>query len=238
MFNYIKWELKDFIKSGYKIGIAIAVLYLLYLIVPIKLDENNLLINIIVLLFSFVLMISLFGSYFVGTYKVTKTFSKKTFLLESMIPQSVKKLLIGKYCLGIITNIIFLFIALLGMIVIIFKGAGADAFKILQTILEDIDVPSFFRVSFTLLLSSVSFMAVGVMIYIIIKCLFPKSNNIIVGIVLGIVTLYIVAYYSNIFANFEGNSGLYLMWLALLGIIVVCYFITAFLIERKLEIYN
>ena len=42
-------------------------------------------------------MASLFGSYFVGTYKVNKSFNKKTFLLESMIPISAKKILLAKY---------------------------------------------------------------------------------------------------------------------------------------------
>ncbi|MBR4672567.1 MAG: hypothetical protein IKO78_05165 [Bacilli bacterium] len=240
MFNYIKWELKDFLKKGYKLFLFVIAIFVLFLILPIdaKSSGSNPLIGLVTLLYSLIFMASLFGSYFVGTYKVNKSFNKKTFLLESMIPISAKKILLAKYLFGILINLFYLLTALLALIIFVIKGVGLEnTFEGLKFLFENLDLVVFLKLAVTLFITSLTFMSSVVLFYVLIKCIFPKSNNWIVGIILTIITIYILSFYSNTFVDLREVS-IYAYWAVFLGISAVCYWITSYLIENKLEIYN
>ena len=240
MFNYIKWELRDFFKKGYKLFLFVIAIFILFLILPMNSESgsNNPLIGLVGLLYSLIFMAALLGSYFVGTFKVNKSFNKKTFLLESMIPIPAKKILLAKYLFGILINLFYLLTALVALLLLIIKGVGLEnTFEGLKILFEHLDFVVFIKLAVTLFITSLTFMSIVVMFYVLIKSIFPKSNNIIVGIILTIVTIYILSFYSSTFVDLREVS-IYAYWAVFLGISAVCYFITSYLIENKLEIYN
>lgn len=240
MFSYIKWELKDFFKKGYKLFIFIIAIYLLYLILPMNSKEagSNPLVGLVALLFALILMGTLLGSYFVGTFKVNKSFTKKTFLLESMIPIPPKKILLAKYLFGILINLFYLLTGLLGIIFISIKGVGLEnTFEGLKVILENLDFVVFLKLAVTLFLTSLTFMSAVVLFFVLIKSIFPKSNNLVVGVILTIVTFYLIVFYANMLVDFR-EINIYVYWAVFAGISAVDYFLTSLLIERKLEIYS
>ncbi len=87
MFNYLKWELKDYIGNRYKWFIVALTIFFLVLITP---SEN--LPGLFMFAYITTMTICLLGTYYAGTKHAVDTFSKKTFLLESMIPKSAKKI--------------------------------------------------------------------------------------------------------------------------------------------------
>lgn len=238
MFKYIKWELKDYFKKGYKLLALVALIYILLLIIPITKDNSNsFLPGLIVLAYSITLMVSIFGAYFLGTVKVINTFTKKTFLLESMIPFSAKRILLAKYILGIIINTMYILILLLGIIVFFVKGLGADlTFELLKDFVSSIDLVSFLKLVVSLVLTSVAFMSLVVLSYIIVKSLFPNSNNVVVGIIIAIFAIYVIGYVVGVITTDIDN--IYVYWLIYAVTSCIAYFSTTLLIERKLEIYN
>ena len=197
MFKYIKWELKDFFKKSYILLAIVAIVYLLFLIIPF--DSKGFLVGLVSLLYILIILGSFIGSYFMGTLRVVGTFSKKTFLLESMIPTSVEKILLAKYILGIIINVVYIVVGVIGIIIFLVKGLGiGDTFDIIKLFVENMDAVSLIKLTVSAILSSVTFMSVIVLCYVLIKSFLPNTNNVILGIVVGIISLYVVGYISNI----------------------------------------
>ena len=113
MFKYIKWELKDFYKKYYKVGIGVLILYALIALIPLNAYETSTIATLIWIPFMIILMVLMFGTFVYGTKKIIDTFRKPTFLLESMISYSPRKILLAKYILAFIINVIFSALVLL-----------------------------------------------------------------------------------------------------------------------------
>jgi len=107
MFKYIKWELKDFYKKYYKVGIGILILYALMALIPINFYQESVFSSLILIPFILTITVLMLGTFVYGTKRVIDTFKKPTFLLESMISYSPKKILLAKYLLAFIINVIF-----------------------------------------------------------------------------------------------------------------------------------
>lgn len=237
MLNYIKWELKNYLNKKTLWFIIIAAVYFLVAIMP--LDDGGFLAGLLVIAFSFILIISLCGSFFIGTRKVTNTFSSKTFLLESMIPQPVNKLLLAKYLLGIIINLMFSIIGIVGLAIIIIKGAGFDAFQeVLERFMDEITLTEFLRFSFTYILSTITFMSFVVFGFILAKVIKPSGKGSkLIGTIICIIIFYTFFYLIGEYAGSIENIELFLDILYIV-LSSVLFFITSWLIQNKLEIYN
>ena len=236
MFNYLKWELKDYLGTKNKWFIIIGIIYLLALIVP--LENDNFFSGLIGLAYSITLICALLGTYFAGTKHAVSTFSKKSFLLESMIPISAKKILLTKYILGIIINFIYLIIFILGLITISIKGIGlSNTFEFLRKIIEFTDPIKLLEGICLLICSSVSFLSVVVLCFVGVKAFNPSGKyDKIIGFVLAVFVLYTIGYIMSIVVS--GSSSTYLTDLVYIIISTIAFFVTSYLIENKLEIYN
>ena len=231
MLNYLKWELKDYFNNKYKWFMIIGVVFLLMLVVPIK--NPNAISGLIVLAYSIIMLIAMFGAYFAGTKHAVDTFSKKTFLLESMIPVSAKKILLAKYILGVFINLVYIIIIALGVGIILIKGVGLeDTFEFYKAIIEKLN----FKTVLTIFTSSVFFLSIVVLGFVGAKAVNPGGkHDKITGFVFAFLLLYFTTY---IIAEVMGtNSNIYITNLIYLGISTIVYFITAHLVENKLEIY-
>ena len=237
MLNYIKWELKNYFSNKYKWFIFIGIVYLFVAIIPM--DRAGFITGLFFLAFSIILFISILGSFFVGSKKAVDTFNKKTFLLESMIPQPVKKILLSKFLLGIILNLLYSLIAILGFSVIIIKGAGFDTLMtMLERLIENISLSSFLRLSLTYILSTITFMSLIIFGYVLAKVIKPNGKgNKVLGAIIWIVLLYTYGWFIEDIGSSVNNIELF-MDIAYVVISVVMYFSTSWLIENKLEIYN
>lgn len=237
MLNYIKWELKNYFSNKYKWFIFIGIVYLFVAIIPM--DKAGFITGLFFLAFSIILFISILGSFFVGSKKAVDTFNKKTFLLESMIPQPVKKILLSKFLLGIILNLLYSLIAILGFSVIIIKGAGFDTLMtMLERLIENVSLSSFLRLSLTYILSTITFMSLIIFGYVLAKVIKPNGKgNKVLGAIIWIVLLYTYGWFIEDIGASVNNIELF-MDIAYVVISVAMYFSTSWLIENKLEIYN
>ena len=234
MFNFIKWELKDYFKKSYIYFVVIGIVFGIILLLPYN-DFTRYIFSMASFFYLIIMLVSFYGSYYLGTGKVVRSFSKKTFLLESMIPLSPKKILLSKYLIGLIINTLFLLIALLGIIILAVRAAGLQStFETLKNIIEYINFENFVKFSITMFLISLAFLSLIVLLYIIIKVLLPNTSDTALVIVVGVIAFYNFGYFVYLFKI----DNLYIIWLILMIITVASYFITSFLIERKLEIYD
>ena len=236
MFNYLKWELKDYLGTKYKWFAMFGIIYLLVLI--ISNDGDGFLVGLVGLLYSIALISSLLGTYFAGTKHAVNTFNKKTFLLESMIPTSAKKILLAKYILGIIINFIYLLLVVLGLITIMIKGFGvSNTLEFLQNIIDITDPVKLFEGILLLICSSVAFLSVVVLCFVGAKAMNPAGkHDKVVGFILAVIVLYIVSYLVS--SIISGTSSTYLTDLIYIIISTIAFFITSYLVENKLEIYS
>ena len=231
MLNYLKWEFKDYFNNKYKWFIIIGVVFLLMLVVPIK--TPNAITTLIILAYSIIMLISIFGAYFAGTKHAVDTFSKKTFLLESMIPVSAKKILLAKYILGIFINLVYIIIIALGIAVVLIKGIGlADTFELYKNIIDKLN----FKTVLTIFTSSVFFLSIVVLGFVGAKAFNPGGkHDKITGFVFAFLLLYFTTYI--IAEVIGGSSNIYITNIVYLAISTLVYFLTAHLVENKLEIY-
>ena len=237
MFNYIKWELKDFFKRSFTLLIVVAAVYLLFLILPFESKELDFIVGLVSILYIIAILGSFYGSFFMGTLRVVNSFSRKTFLLESMIPTSVEKILLAKYLLGLIINFVYIVVGITGIVLFLIKGIGVgDTFDVIKSLVENMDAVAVLKLTVSTILSSLTFMSVIVLVFVTIKSLLPNTNNKVIGVLIGFLSLYVVGYASR--ALDFANLGLYVVWAILLGITVVAYFLTTLLIKNKLEVYN
>ena len=236
MFNYLKWELKDYFNRNLKWFIVALIIYALILIIPF--EDKGLISGLVAIGYTIVITVALLGTYFAGTKHAVDTFSRKTFLLESMIPISSKKILLTKYLLGIIINFIYLFLVIIGFLVVIMKGIGVEnTFEGLKKIIEFTDPIKFFESVTLLICSSTAFLSIVVLCFVGAKAMNPNNkHDKILGFILAVITLYVVSYIISSILN--GSTSVYLTDLVFLIIALISFFLTTSLVENKLEIYN
>lgn len=235
MFKYIKWELKNYFNKKQVWFIVIGIIYLLFAITPLR--DFNFISGLIKLAFTIVICISLFGAFIIGTKKVVDTFSKKTFLLESMIPYPVKKILLSKYLLGIILNLLYCLIGILGFAILIIKGAGVDFLvDFIKVFMKELTLEYFLRGSVILILSTITFMSFVVFGYILGKVIKPSGKgNKAIGVIIWILLFYTFSWFLE---RIELGSTELVLDLIYIITSTGLFFITSWLIENKLEIYN
>lgn len=237
MFNYLKWELRNYFYKKYLWFGIIGLVFLLTAIIPLRSDDFFS--GLIHIAFIMIIYIALFGSFFVGAKKIVDTFSKKTFLLESMIPQSVKKILLSKFILGIVLNLLYSLITIIGFSIVIVKGIGFENFmKGISEIFENITLWSFLRFSFTYILSTITFMSLVMFGFVLAKVIKPNGKGSkVLGAIIWLLIVYTIGW---ILASINIDIDNVELFFDIVCIVIsaIMYFATAWLIENKLEIYN
>ena len=238
MVNYIKWELKDYLNKKTPWFITYVIVFLLFSLIPV--ESSNIITNLIVLAFGALLVISSFGSFIFGTKKIIDTYRNKTFLLESMIPFPVKKLQIAKYFIGIIINIIFSLISLIGIAIILCKAGNFEAvIEFFHYFFSEITFSTFIRFSILYILSTITFMSFIILGYILTKVMNPNGGkiNTFITTVICFLLLYFFGYLIDSLEFDTLNIEIYYDLIYLITTTIL-YFITTWLIENKLEIYK
>ena len=236
MANYIKWELKDYFSNKYMFFIGIGIVYLLSFLLPY--DSTFFLSGLIHFAFFIILYVSLVFSFVIGTKRVVDTFKKKTFLLESMIPLSVNRILLSKFVLGFLINFLYSFIGILGLSILLFKGIDVNIFELFGELFSNITAGQFLRFCIMYILSILTFMSVVVLGYIIGKVIKPDGKgNKIIGVIVWVLIFYFIGYISG---NIVSNSDNVELTLDIIYVIstLISFFASSWLIENKLEIYS
>lgn len=240
MSKYIKWELIDFFKKKKIVFIFVAALYFLLFIVPTDSTFMNYLTipTIIVLYASCVL------GFFAGAKKCMDSYQDKTFLLESMIPLSPNKILLAKYLLAIILNLIYLIVFIFGLGIILHK-ADISLISIILDIFKNIDVDGvelLLRLFLSMVASSVSFTAVTTLMFIALKSFFPAGKGLkAIAVVCGgfLINIIIVTFIKALFQNMNDIDYFDIISsLIFLGTSVIYYFISVWFVKNKLEVYS
>ena len=104
MSKYIKWELINEFKNKAILFGIIAVVYFLVLVVPYS---DNVFSSFLYLAFFIIMSLTTILSFTYGANRTMNSYKNQTFLLESMIPLSPKKILLAKYILAIFFDFIF-----------------------------------------------------------------------------------------------------------------------------------
>lgn len=236
MANYIKWDLRDYFSNKYIFFICIGAIYLLSAVFPY--DSSFFIAGLIHFAFFIILYVSLVFSFIIGTKRVVDTFKKKTFLLESMIPLSVNRILLSKFIIGFIINFLYSFIGIVGLAILLFKGINVNLFELFGELFSDITISQFLRFCFMYILTILTFMSVVVLGYIIGKVIKPDGKgNKIIAVIIWIVAFYFVSYITTNVSFDTGNAELALDIIYVITTLI-SFFATSWLIENKLEIYN
>lgn len=229
MFNYIKWELKSIYRKYTKVLIAMAIIMGLMGVIPL---EDNAITEAISFAFVITMMFLTLSTYVLGTKKVLDTFRKPTFLLESMISIPTSKLLLAKYILAIIINVICSILLVVGICVILARAESLIEILEFLNIKIDFEV---IEVLITLLISSTFFTSTVTLCFVWLKSMFPKlKGSLFFG---ALVWYFTVSFFMGILSSLDVDSIWVLNFIELL-IIGLSYFGTVHLIENKLEIYN
>ena len=231
MLNYIKWELRDYFLNKSKFFIGIGIIYLLSAILTY--DTDNFFIGLIHMGFSIIMFISIGFSFIIGTRRVVNTFKKKTFLLESMIPLSVNKILLAKFIIGFIINLIYSIIGIIGFAILLYKGVDINVFDFLV----NISISLFTRICINYILGILAFMSVVMLGTIIVKVINPSGKGSkLIGYIFWIIFIYTISYLI-IQTQLIANSELFLN-ISYIVLTTISFLASAWLIENKLEIYN
>lgn len=240
MFKYIKWELLDEFRKKKLILAFIAIIYLLVLITP----TDATIIKYLIIPMTFILLGSLLLSFISGAKKVMDSYQDKTFLLESMIPLSPNKILLAKYIIAVIFNLIYTVIFVIGLAVIL-KKADIHLIKEILEELYSLDFDEWIvliRTFILLLSSSISSTSLITLVFLALKSIFPngKGLKIISFIVSGIIANIITSsFLSEFFANIKDMAYSDIIYsLILLALAAVGYFASLWFVKNKLEIYN
>lgn len=229
MLNYIKWEMKSIYRKYTKVLIAMAIIMGLMVVIPL---DGDIITGTVTFAFVITMMILTLSTYVLGTKKVLDTFSKPTFLLESMIPIPPSKLLLAKYLLAIIINVICSILVVVGICVILARATS------LIEVLEFFNIKIDFEMIealITLLVSSTFFTSTVTLCFVWLKSTFPKlKGSLFFG---AIIWYFTISFFIGILSSLDVDSIWVLNFLELV-IIVLSYFGTVHLIENKLEIYN
>lgn len=239
MSKYIKWELINEFKNKAILFGIIAVVYFLVLIVPYS---DNVFSSFLYLAFSFVISMACGASFLYGTSRTMSSYKNQTFLLESMIPLSPKKILLAKYILAIFFDFLFCILFVLG-IAIVFSKADVNLlgtfFKFFFN--SDFDTKTvILRVFVLTITSTIAFTSLVTLIYIAIKSFFPSGKiQRIIATVAGTFLLYMLSYTTvNIFTNSASDNIDWIYSIIMVVLSIGCYFASAWFIENKLEVYN
>ena len=230
MFKYLKWELKSIYRKYIKILIVIAVIMGLMAVIPFNTDDT--LTGAITIAFTITMIVLMLSTYILGTKKVLDTFSKPTFLLESMISIPPSKLLLAKYLLAIIINVICSILLITGMCIIIARATSLIEMLKIFNIKLDFEI---FETLITLLLSSTFFTSTVTLCFVWLKSTFPKlKGSMFFG---ALVWYFAMSFFGGILSGLNIESIWVFNFIELL-IIALSYLGTVHLIENKLEIYN
>lgn len=236
MANYIKWDLKDYFSHKFVFFICIGAIYLLSVLLPY--DSSLFLVGLIHFSFFIILYVSLVFSFVIGTKRVVDTFKNKTFLLESMVPLPVKKILLSKFFLGFIINFIYSFIGIVGFSILLFKGVDINIFELFGEIFSNITFVQFFRFCIMYILSILTFMSVVVLGYVISKVIKPDGKgNKIIGVIIWFLSFYFISYITSYLVSYTEYFDLSLDIIYIVSTLI-SFFVTSWLIENKLEIYS
>ncbi len=243
MFSYIKWEFKSIFKSNRTWFSTIAIIFLLeFLFIKMNLLENTLG-GLLTIAYLIILMITLCGAFIYGTKRTLDTFSKPTFLLESMIPIPASKLLLAKYLIAIIMNIFYTFVFIFGIFIMVAAVEESLLIKLLgewgKLILND--PINLLRSFFSIICTSTAFTSIITTIFCFFKSRFPNGKALnILSAVLGFFVIGLVTgLFLDMLEGVEVGSSLDLITDGfMLLLIIVGYVSTVHLIENKLEIYG
>ncbi len=230
MFKYIKWELKDLLSKNILTLAIVAGVYLLSWI-AVKNDMTDSF-EVVIVLFSIILVMSVFCAFYAGTKRTLETFESQTFLLESMIPISPEQLLLAKYIIAIVLNFFYVCIFILGM-AIVFSADSKLLDYILKLAFENVDELA--RVLVDLSVYTTFFTAIVTFVFVAFKSLFPNGKFAkVISFVVGYFGVsYIATMATELFQ--DSRTGLYVIEL---GSVVAAFFLTTTLIKNKLEIYK
>ena len=231
MRNYLKWELKNYIKTKSKLFLVMGIVYLLLLIFPIN-DNGNVFSTLIILSTTIIFMISLYGTYIGGTKYSVDTFSKKTFLLESLIPVPAKKILLSKYILGIIINSFYILSLIIGLMIILIKGVGLEStLSFYKIVFENIN----FETVLTIICSSIFFLSAVILGFVSAKALKPGGRQ---EKIIGFIFAFLIVYFTSYIMFMMSSNDVIILNIVYLIVSTAFFFITSYLIENKLEVYN
>ena len=240
MFKYIKWELLDeFRKKKLLLG-CVAIIYILVLI----LSRESTLIRYLILPMIIILLGSLSLAFSSGAKKTMDSYQNKTFLLESMIPLSPNKILLAKYILAIILNIIYSIVFIIGLAIIL-KKADINLIKEILDALYSLDFDEWLiLIRFFVLLISASIAATSLttLVFLALKSVFPNGKGL--KTISYIVTVVLVTFISGTFLadlfRSMAQSEYYDIYFSilLLGAATAGYFGSLYFVKNKLEIYN
>lgn len=243
MSSYMKWEFKSIIKEN-KVWFSAIALVFFFEFIFIKMDAiDNTLGGLLTVAFTIILMVSAFASFLYGTKRTLDTFKKPTFLLESMIPIPASKLLMAKYIIAIVMNILYTFIFVFGIFLIMTAVEDSLVIEMLGKIGKIIlEQPTYLlRMFVSMICYSTAFTSIVTIVFCFFKSKFPN------GKALGIVS-FILGYFAfgmllSIFGDMIVGVSVkeYLDFVTdgfMIILIVLGYFGTVYLIENKLEIYS
>lgn len=243
MSSYMKWEFKSIFK-GNKVWFLTIALVFLFEFIFIKMDAiDNTLGGLLTIAFTIILMISAFASFLYGTKRTLDTFKKPTFLLESMIPIPASKLLLAKYIIAIVMNIIYTFIFVFGIFLIMAAVEDSLVVKMLGEMGKMIlDHPIYLlRVFISMICYSTAFTSIVTTVFCFSKSKFPNGKALgIISYILGYFAFgLLMSLFSDVMAGV--SVGEYLDFVVdgfMIILIVLGYLGTVHLIENKLEIYS
>lgn len=242
MSSYIKWEFKSIFKKNTIWFSAIAIIYLLEFVILKSGGLDNTIAGLITIAFNFILMISVFFAFIYGTKRTIDTFSKPTFLLESMIPISASKLLLAKYLIAIVMNIIYAFIYILGIIIVMSAVENATLREMLGEIGEFIinNPINILRVFIVMIIASTAFTSIVTMVFCFFKSKFPNGKA--VSVISYILGYFLFGFVISLFLEMIGNVDTTYFDIIMDGFMLIMatlgYLGTVHLVENKLEIYN
>ncbi len=240
MFKYIKWDLIDEFRKKKLIIAFVALIYALVLIVP----EDSTIMRYLILPMTFILIATFLMTFISGAKKTMDSYQNQTFLLESMIPLSPNKILLAKYIIAIIFNVLYCIIFILGLSVVLAK-ADINFIKELLEAFFSLKIDEWvvvFRVFLLLLSSSIATTSLTTLVFLMLKSVFPNGKGlriisfIVSGVVMNIVTSTFLA---ELFKLLEDSEiGDIFFSIVLLGLSTIGYFISVWFVKNKLEIYN
>lgn len=239
MSKYIKWELINEFKNKAILFGIIAVVYFLVLVVPYS---DNVFSSFLYLAFFIIMSLTTILSFTYGANRTMNSYKNQTFLLESMIPLSPKKILLAKYILAIFFDFIFCILFVLG-IALIFSKADVNLlgtfFKLFFN--SDFDTKAtLLRVFILTITSTIALTSLITLISIMLKSFFPNGKaQKVIAFATGMSLQYMLSYATTkIFYNSAGDSMDIIYSIIMIVLSIGYYFASAWFIENKLEVYN
>ena len=239
MSKYIKWELINEFKSK---TILLGVIASVYLLAAILNPGTGFFTGCIYLGFAIIIGIAFFLTFIYGARRTMDSYKNQTFLLESMIPLSPKKLLLAKYVLAIIFDFVFCLIFIIGISIWLSK-ADINMLEVISRFLLNttFEQKTIIAKTFVLIISStIAFTSLCSLIFITLKSLFPngKAQKIISYIICFLIQ-YIISYIiGKVVSQNPSINVLMIYSIVMLALSTAYFFGSAWLIENKLEVYN